>query len=51
MISTKVVVNSNGTQNILCNSSGNKGIDIYYDDNKLKVYFGNGKDYIDLDPV
>ena len=30
MISTKVVVNSNGTQDILDNSSGYKGIDIYY---------------------
>ena len=51
MISTKVVVNSNGTQFILDNRSGYKGIDIYFDDNRLKVGFGNGKDYIRLDPV
>ena len=51
MISTKVVVNSNGTQNILSNSSGNKGICIYYEDNKLEVRFGNGKTWIWLDPV
>ena len=51
MISTKVVVNSNGTQNILSNLSNHKGIEIYYEDNKLGVLFGNGKTYINLDPV
>ena len=51
MISTKVVVNSNGTQYIFSNSSGCKGIGIYYENNKLKVYFGNGKTWINLDPV
>ena len=51
MISTKVVVNSNGTQIILDNYSNYKGIRIYYEDNKLRVYFGNGKTWIHLDPV
>ena len=51
MISTKVVVNSNGTQFILSNYSNYKGIRIYYEDNKLEVLFGNGKTYIPLDPV
>ena len=51
MISTKVVVNSNGTQNILSNYTGDKGIEIYFKDNKLEVYFGNGKTWIRLDEV
>ena len=51
MISTKVVVNSNGTQNILDNLSGCKGIHIYYQDNKLIVLFGNGKTWIYLPEV
>ena len=51
MISTKVVVNSNGTQIILSNYSGNKGIRIYFEDSKLKVSFGNGKTCIHFDPV
>ena len=37
MISTKVVVNSNGTQDILSNYSEHKGIDIYFEDNELGV--------------
>ena len=51
MISTKVVVNSNGTQNILSNYTGDKGIEIYFTDNELGVYFGNGKAWISLPEV
>ena len=51
MISTKVVVNSNGTQIILSNYTGDKGIEIYFKDNRLRVTFGNGKTWINLDPV
>ena len=51
MFHIKEATNSNGTQWILSNALGCKGIEIYFINNKLIVGFGDGEDYIYLPGV